>query len=208
MDRGTWWATVRGVTRVRHDLPSKPPPPIPTYKIFSVDIIWLPFWSNLCFLGCWYELVLIVCWTCLLTEDSVVCCSVTELCPTLGDLMDCSTPGSPALHHLQELGQTHVYWCHTNILPTVVTFSSCLQSFPESGSFLMSQLFTSGGQSIGASTSASVFSMNNSGLISFRLTALISLQFKGLSVFSNTTIQNNQFFGSQPSLWSSSHNHM
>ena len=110
MNRGAWWATVHGVTRVRHDLLSKPPPPIPTYKVFSVDIIWLPFWSNLCFLGCWYELVLIVCWTCLLTEDSVVCCSVTELCPTLWDLMDCSMPGSPALHHLQELGQTHVYW--------------------------------------------------------------------------------------------------
>ena len=173
MDRGAWWATVRGVTRVRHDLLFKPPPPIPTYKVFSVDIIWLPFWSNLCFLGCWYELVLIVCWTCLLTEDSVVCCSVTELCPTLGHLMDCmqhtrlpcssSSPGAWSNSCLLR------WWCHTNILPTVVPFSSCLQPFPESGSFLMSQLFTSGGQSIGASTSASVFSMNNSGSISFRI---------------------------------------
>ena len=74
---------------------------------------------------------------------------------------------------------------HPTILSSVTCFSSCLQSFAPSGSFLMSQLFTSGDQSIGASTSASVFSMNNSGLI--------SLQFKGLSVFSNTTIQNNQF---------------
>ena len=85
-------------------------------------------------------------------------------------------------------------------------FSSCLQSFPASGSFPMSQLFVSGGQSVGASASASVLPMNIQGWFPLGLTALISLLSKGLSrVFSVTTIQKHQFFGSQVSLWSNSH---
>ena len=68
-------------------------------------------------------------------------------------------------------------WCH----PTISSFSSCLQSFPESGSFPMSQFFTSGGQSIGVSTSASVFPMNIQNWFPFRLTGLISSQSKGFS---------------------------
>ena len=76
--------------------------------------------------------------------------------------MDCSTPGLPVLHCLQELAQTHVHWvhwmewCHPTISFSVVPFSSCLQSFPASGSFPMSRLFASGSPSIGASASASV----------------------------------------------------
>ena len=82
-------------------------------------------------------------------------------------------------------------WCHLTILSSVVPFSSCLQSFPTSGSFPMSQFFASSGQSIGVSASASVLPKNiHSGLISFR----ISLHSKGLSrVFSHTTVQNHQF---------------
>ena len=92
-------------------------------------------------------------------------------------------------------------WCHPTILPSVITFSSCLQSFPASGSFLMSWLsnsneFGSGSQSIGVSVSASAFPMNIQDWFPLGLTGLISLQSKGLSrVFSNTTVQKHQFFG-------------
>ena len=97
-------------------------------------------------------------------------------------------------------------WCHPTISSSVACFSSCLQSFPASGSFPMSQLFTSGGQSIGVSASASVLPMNIQGWFPIELTGLISLQSKGLSrVFSNTTVQKHQFFSAQPSLWSNSH---
>ena len=96
-------------------------------------------------------------------------------------------------------------WCHPTISSSVIPFS-CFQCFPASGSFLMSWLFASGGQSIGASASASVLPMNIQGLFHLGLTVLIFLQSKGLSrVFSSTTIQRHQFFGTQPSLWSSSH---
>ena len=85
-------------------------------------------------------------------------------------------------------------WCHPTISSSVVPFSSCPQSFPESGSFPMSWLFTSSGQSIGASSSASVFSMNTQGWFPSGLTGLIFLLSKGLSrVFSNTTVQKHQF---------------
>ena len=84
---------------------------------------------------------------------------------------------------------------------SVIPFSSCLQSFPASGSFQMSQLFTSGGQRIGVSASASVLPMNIQGWFPLGLTVLISLLPKGLSkVSSTTTVRKHQFFGAQPSL--------
>ena len=92
-------------------------------------------------------------------------------------------------------------WCHPTISSSVIPFSSCLQSLPESGSFPMSQLFTSGGQSIGVSASTSVLSMNTQDWSPLGWKDLISLQSKGLSrVFSNTTVQKHQFFGTQLSL--------
>ena len=85
-------------------------------------------------------------------------------------------------------------WCHPTISSSVVPFSSCPQSFPASGSFQMSQFFTSGGQSIGVSASASVLPMNTQDWFPLGWTGWISLQFKGLSrVFSNTTVQKHQF---------------
>ena len=97
-------------------------------------------------------------------------------------------------------------WCHPTISSSVVPFLSCLQSFPASGYFLMSQCFASGGQSIGAS--ASVLPVNIQDWYPWALTGLISLLSKGLSrVFSNTTVQKHQFFGAQLSLWSNSHIH-
>ena len=97
-------------------------------------------------------------------------------------------------------------WCSLTISSSVVPFSSCLQSFPASGSFQMSQLFASGGQSIGASASASVLPMNIQGWFPLWLTGLISLLSKEPSrVLSSTTVQKQQFFGAQPSLWSKSY---
>ena len=97
-------------------------------------------------------------------------------------------------------------WCHPTISFSVTHFSSCFQSFPASGSFPTSQFFASGGQSIGASASASVLPMNIQGWFPLGLTGLISLLSKGLSrVFSSTTVQKHQFFSTQPSLWTSSH---
>ena len=90
------------------------------------------------------------------------------------------------------------WWCHSSISSSVVPFSSCLQSFPALGSFQMSQFFASYGQSIGVS--ASVLPMNTQDWSPLGWTGWISLQSKGLSrVFSNTTVQKHQFFGSHPS---------
>ena len=98
-------------------------------------------------------------------------------------------------------------WCHPTISPSVIPFS-WLQSFPASGSFLMSWLFASGGQSIRASASASVLQMKTQDWFSLGLIGLISLQSKGLlRVFSSTTDQKYQFFRAKPSLWSNSHIH-
>ena len=113
----------------------------------------------------------------------------------------CPSPTPRACSNSCPLSQ----WCHPTISSSTIPFFSCLQSFPASGSFPMSQFFTSDGQSIGASASASVLPMNRFPL---GWTALISLQSKGLSrVFSNTTVQKHQFFGTQLSLWSNSHFH-
>ena len=99
-------------------------------------------------------------------------------------------------------------WCYPTISSSVIPFSSHFQSFLASGSFLMSWLFTSGGQSIGASALASVVPMNIQGWYPLALTGLISLQSKGFSrIFSNTTVQKHQFFSTQLFLWSKSHIH-
>ena len=96
-------------------------------------------------------------------------------------------------------------WCHPAISSSVIPFS-CLQSCPASGSFPISQLFASGGQTIGAS--ASILPMNIQGWFPLGLTGLISLTSKGLSrVFSNTIVWKHQLFSTQPSLWSNFHIH-
>ena len=90
------------------------------------------------------------------------------------------------------------WWCHPTISSSVVPFSSCLQSFPELGSFPVSQSFASGGQSIGDSASASVLPMNIQDWVPLGWTGWISLLSKGLSrVFSHTTVQKHQFFSAQ-----------
>ena len=93
------------------------------------------------------------------------------------------------------------WWCHPTISSSVIPFSSCPQSFPASGSFQMSQLSTSGGQSIGVAASKSVLPMNTQDRSLLGWTDWISLQSKGLSrVFSNTTVQKHRFFSTQLSL--------
>ena len=100
------------------------------------------------------------------------------------------------------------WWCHPAISSSVVPFSSCPQSLPASESFPMSQLFAWGGQSIRVSALASVLPMNTQGWSPLEWTGWISLQSKGLTrVFSNTTVQKHQFFGTQLSSQSNSHMH-
>ena len=115
----------------------------------------------------------------------------------------CPSP-SPGVHsNSSPLSQ----WCHPAISSSVVPFSSCPQSFSASGSFPMSQLFASGGQSIRFSASALVLPMNTQDW-SLEWTVWIALQPKGLSrIFSNTTVQMHQFFGTQPFSQSNSHIH-
>ena len=102
------------------------------------------------------------------------------------------------------------WWCHyPTVSSSVIPFSSCPQSFPTSGSFLMSQVFTSGGQNIGASASISVLPMNIQDWFLLGLNGLISLLSKGLSrVFSNTTVQRINSLALSFSLWSNSHIHI
>ena len=103
------------------------------------------------------------------------CCSIAQSCPVLCNPMDCSMPGFPVHHQLPELAQTHVHQVSDAIQPilaSVVPFSSCLQSFPASGPFPVNQFFTSGGQSIGASASASVLPVDIQGWFPLGLTDL------------------------------------
>ena len=99
-------------------------------------------------------------------------------------------------------------WCQPTISSSVIPFSSCPQSFPASGSFLVSQFFTSDGQIIGSFSFGIVLPMNIQDWFPLGLVGLISMQFKGLSrAFSNTTVQKHQFFGTQYTLWSNFHTH-
>ena len=109
----------------------------------------------------------------------------------------CPSPTPRAYSNSCPLSQ----WCHPTISSSVVPFSFCPQSFPASGPFPMSQLFTSGGQSIGVSASTSVLPTNTQDCFPLGWTSWISLQSKGLSrVFSNTTVQKHQFLDTQLSL--------
>ena len=124
--------------------------------------------------------------------------SVTHLCPSFCDPMDCNTPGFPVHHQLPELAQTHV---HRVGNATQSSHPVLSPSLPTSGSFQMSQFFTSG--------SALVLPMNIQFWFPLGWTGLIFFQSKGLSrVFSNTTVQKHPFFSAQLSLWSNCHIHV
>ena len=136
-------------------------------------------------------------------HSSVQFSLATQSCSTLCNPMNHSTAGlcpSPALGVYPNSCPLS-RWCHPTLSFSFVPFSHCPQSFPTSGSFQISQLFTSGGQSIGVSASASVLPMNTQDWFPLGWTGWISLQSKGLSrVFSNTTVQKHQFFCTQLSL--------
>ena len=124
--------------------------------------------------------------------------------------LPCPSPSSRACSNSCPLS----WWCHPTISSSIVPFSFCrlssicLLSFSASGSFPMSQLFTSGGQSTGVSASASVFPMNIQDSSTLGWTGWISLQSKWLSrAFSSTIVWKDQCFGAQPSFWSNSHIH-
>ena len=137
--------------------------------------------------------------------SSIQFSAVAQSCPTLCDPMNCSTPELP------EFTQTHVHRVGDAIQPSQplpAPFPPVSQSLRASESFPMSQLFTWGGQSTGVSALASVLPKNTQGWSPLEWTGWISLQPKGLSrVFSNTTVQKHQFFGTQLSLQSNSHIH-
>ena len=142
--------------------------------------------------------------------DSVQFSSVAQLCPTLCDPMNCSTPGLPVHHQLLEFTRTHVHRVG-DAIQSSHPLSSPSPPAPNPSqheSFPMSQLFASGGQSTGVSALASFFPKNMQGLSPSEWTGWISLQSKGLSrVFSNTTVQKHQFFSTQLSSQSNSHIH-
>ena len=137
--------------------------------------------------------------------------SVAQLCPTLCDPVDCSTPGLPVYHQLPEFAQTHVHWVGDAIQPSHPLPSPSPPAFNLSqhqGLFPMSWFFPSRGQSIGVSASTSVLPVNIPDWFPLGLTGWISSLSKGLSrVFSNTTVQIHQFFSTQPSFWSNSQVH-
>ena len=115
--------------------------------------------------------------------------------------LPCPSPSPRACSNLCPLN----WWCHPTISSNLSPSLSAVLSFWESGSFPLSQLSTSGGQSLEASASASVLPMNIQGWFPLELTGLISWKPSGLlRVLSNTTIKKHQFFGTQPSLWSNS----
>ena len=119
--------------------------------------------------------------------------------------MDCSMPSFTMSWSLLKFMSIELKML-SKISSSAITFSFYLQSFPASGSFPVSWLFTSGGQNIGASVPASVLPMNSQSWFPLGLTVWISLLSKGLSrVFSSTTVWKYQFWGAQPSLWSNSH---
>ena len=129
---------------------------------------------------------------------SVQFSSVTQLCLTLWPhgLQHARPPCPSPTPGVYSISCPLCQWCHPAISSSVVPLFSCPQSFPASGSFPMSQFFTSGGQSIGVSASTSVLPMNIQDWFSLGLTGLISLQSKGLSrVSSNTTVQKHQVLG-------------
>ena len=119
-----------------------------------------------------------------LQADSLPAEPAAKLCPALCGPMDCSMPVSSVLHYFSEFAQMHIHWVSEAIQPShhplSPPFSSCPPSFPAWGSFPVSWLFTSGGPGIGASTSASVLSVNTQGWFPLGLTDSMSLQFKGL----------------------------
>ena len=137
----------------------------------------------------------------------VCCCSVTQFCPALCDPMDCSMPGFPVLHYLLEFAQTHMHWVDDAIQPSTVCHPLLLlpSIFPSIRVFPSESVLLIRWPKYWSFSFSISPSNEYSGLISFKMTGLISLLSKELSgVFSSITVQKHQFFNVQPSLWSNS----
>ena len=139
------------------------------------------------------------------------CCSISQLYLPLCSPMDCTTPGFPVLHYLLKSAQTLVHWVGGTIqlsCPLLCPSPPAFSLSQHQGLFQWISSITSGGQSIGASASASVLSVNIQGWFTLGLTSLISLLSKELAkIFFNTTVKKHQFFSAQLSLRSNSHIH-
>ena len=160
----------------------------------------------------WRIIALQCCGFCHTMQISHCCCSVLSNSLWPHGLQHDSLPYPSLFLRVCSNSCPLSQWCHSTIsssvISSVIPFSSCPQSLPASGSFPVSQFFASGGQSIGASTSASGLPMNIQDWSPLGWTGWISLQSKGLSrVFFNTTVQKHQFFGAQPISQSNSHIH-
>ena len=182
---------------------------------------YVPMCSSLQSMGTWVEFVSCCCvkivqilimlnWLIVLFRSPIsFSVQFSQSCPTLCDpheLQHARPPSPSPTAGVHPNPRPLSWWCHPTISSSVVPFSSGPQSFPAPGSFPMSQLFASGGQSIRVSASISVLPMNTQDWSPLRWTGWISLQSKGLSrVFSNTTVQKHQFFGAQLSLQPNSH---
>ena len=198
MNREAWWATVHGIAKIWMQLGD-----------------WAHMPSNI-----WAHMFIAALWTAAKWQKQLKCL-LKDIHPLkTNQISSVQFSHSVMSDSLRPHGMQHArlpcpsptpracsnscsssWWCHPTISSSVVPFSSSLQYFPESVSFPISQFFTSGGQSIGASAPASVLRMNIQDWFPLGWTDLISLQSKGLSrVFSNTTIQKHQIFSTQLSL--------
>ena len=166
--------------------------------------------------GAWYTFSIawvndLICLLFVSIKISCDCCCLISL----WDSMACSMPGSPFLLYRPEFYSDSCplsQWCYLTFSSSVIPFSSCLQTFPASGSFPMSHFLTSGEENIGASVSIQCIEYiqylhrkHIQGWSPLEWTGLSSLQSKGLSRVFNTTVQSHQFFSAQPSSWSNSH---
>ena len=177
---GAWWAAVYGVAQSR------------------TWLMWLSSSSSRGTNTTWFRWFSSVQFSCSVVSDSLWPHEPQHARPP------CPSPTPGVYSNLCPSSR----WCHPAISSSVVPFSSCPQSLPESGSFPMSQVFSWGGWSIGVSASTSVLPMNTQDWSPLGWTGWISLQFKGLSrVFSNITVQKHQFFGAQLSSQSNSYIH-
>ena len=163
-------------------------------------VFWLSYLTIKFYLN-WHIYLNSALWT--LRETSSAQCSSSVLSDSLWchgfqqARLPCPSPAPRACLNSWPLS----WWCHSTISSSVIPFSSCLRSFPASGSFQRSQLFSFGGQSIGVSALASVLPLNTQEWSPLEWTGWISLQSKGHSrIFSNTTVQKHQLFGAQLSL--------
>ena len=173
----------------------------------------LPWFISIIIIGTFIIVLLLSYWenkAHIIAKNSEWCCSGAQSCPILCDSMNCSTPGFPVLHYLQEFIQTLVHWGGEAIQSFHPLLPPCLLTLylaQPQGFFQWVDSSHQVAEVFGASALASVLPMNILGFLPLEFTGLISLLSKGRRVFSSTTVWKHQFFSTEPSLWSNSHIH-